>query len=308
MNQHRVSLPPATDVEHYLQEALRFPLLEPAEERALAERWRDDQDNEAARLLLGSHLRLVFKIARGFRGYGLPLGELVAEGNVGLMQALSKFDPDRGFRFATYAMWWIRAAIQEYVLHNRSLVKMGTTAAQKRLFFNLRRIKSSLGEFGDGDLPPEVVRNIAADLNVTQDEVVEMNRRLAAADQSLSAPMGGDEDTEWQDMLVAERVDQETDVAEQSELSWRRELLGKGMEVLNERERHILSERRLTDGPKTLEDLSQIYGVSRERIRQIEARAFEKLQKAMLEAAQDAATESGAAIADHHKAAEALAA
>jgi RNA polymerase sigma-32 factor len=285
MDQNRVMLPPATDLEHYLQEALRFPLLDPEEERALAERWRDKQDPEAAQLLLGSHLRLVFKIARGFRGYGLPLGELVAEGNVGLMQALSKFEPDRGFRFATYAMWWIRAAIQEYVLHNRSLVKMGTTAAQKRLFFNLRRIKGELGEFGDGDLPPAVVTNIASELSVTEDEVIEMNRRLAASDQSLSAPMGADEDTQWQDMLVAERPDQETVVAEESELTWRRALLDKGLEVLNERERHILSERRLTDGPKTLEDLSQVYGVSRERIRQIEARAFEKLQKAMLEAA-----------------------
>jgi RNA polymerase sigma-32 factor len=291
MDQNRVLLPPATDLEHYLQEALRFPLLDPEEERALAERWRDTQDPEAARLLLGSHLRLVFKIARGFRGYGLPLGELVAEGNVGLMQALSKFEPDRGFRFATYAMWWIRAAIQEYVLHNRSLVKMGTTAAQKRLFFNLRRIKAELGEFGDGDLPAEVVANIARELSVTEDEVVEMNRRLAASDQSLSAPMGADEDTQWQDMLVAERPDQETVVAEQSELTWRRGLLDEGLKALNERERHILSERRLSDGPKTLEDLSQVYGVSRERIRQIEARAFEKLQKAILAAAANSAGE-----------------
>jgi RNA polymerase sigma-32 factor len=291
MDQNRVMLPPATDLDHYLQEALRFPLLDPEEERALAERWRDAKDPAAAQRLLGSHLRLVFKIARGFRGYGLPLGELVAEGNVGLMQALSKFEPDRGFRFATYAMWWIRAAIQEYVLHNRSLVKMGTTAAQKRLFFNLRRIKGELGEFGDGDLPAEVVTNIAAELSVTEDEVIEMNRRLAASDQSLSAPMGADEDTQWQDMLVAERPDQEVVVAEQSELAWRRGLLDKGLQVLNERERHILSERRLSEGPKTLEDLSQIYGVSRERIRQIEARAFEKLQKAMLAAAANGTTD-----------------
>jgi RNA polymerase sigma-32 factor len=291
MDQNRVTLPPATDLEHYLQEALRFPLLDPEEERALAERWREHQDPEAARLLLGSHLRLVFKIARGFRGYGLPLSELVAEGNVGLMQALSKFEPDRGFRFATYAMWWIRAAIQEYVLHNRSLVKMGTTAAQKRLFFNLRRIKGELGEFGEGDLPAEVVASIAKDLSVTEDEVTEMNRRLAASDQSLSAPLGTDEDTQWQDMLVAERPDQESVLAEESELAWRRALLDKSMKVLNERERHILSERRLSDGPKTLEDLSQIYGVSRERIRQIEARAFEKLQKAMLAAAANATSD-----------------
>jgi len=285
MDQRRVMLPLATDLDHYLQEALRFPLLDPEQERALAERWRDSQDAEAAQLLLGSHLRLVFKIARGFRGYGLPLGELVAEGNVGLMQALSKFEPDRGFRFATYAMWWIRAAIQEYVLHNRSLVKMGTTAAQKRLFFNLRRIKGELGQFGDGDLPADAVTSIATELSVTEDEVIEMNRRLAASDQSLSAPMGADDDTQWQDMLVADRPDQEAVLAEESELNWRRQLLDKGMKVLNERERHILSERRLSDGPKTLEDLSQVYGVSRERIRQIEARAFEKLQRAMLEAA-----------------------
>ncbi len=294
MDQNRDMLSPATDLEHYLQEALRFPLLDPEEERALAERWRDTQDPAAARLLLGSHLRLVFKIARGFRGYGLPLGELVAEGNVGLMQALSKFEPDRGFRFATYAMWWIRAAIQEYVLHNRSLVKMGTTAAQKRLFFNLRRIKGELGAFGEGDLPPEVVATIATELSVTEDEVTEMNRRLAASDQSLHAPMGADEDTQWQDMLVADRPDQETVLAEQSELTWRRELLDEGMKVLNERERHILSERRLKEGPKTLEDHSQIYGVSRERIRQIEARAFEKLQKAMLAAA---ANDAGPSLA-----------
>jgi RNA polymerase sigma-32 factor len=298
MTQNRFTHPPATDVEHYLQEALRFPLLDPADERAFAERWRDSQDPEAARQLLGSHLRLVFKIARGFRGYGLPLGDLVAEGNVGLMQALSKFDPERGFRFATYAMWWIRAAIQEYVLHNRSLVKMGTTAAQKRLFFNLRRIKSELCEFGDGDLAPAVVTKIASELSVTESEVIEMNRRLGGSDQSLSAPLGADEDTEWQDMLVAERSDQEAIVAETSELTWRRELLGKGLQALNERERHILSERRLTEGPKTLEDLSQVYGVSRERIRQIEARAFEKLQKAMLKAAEEAELVGSAKLAD----------
>jgi RNA polymerase sigma-32 factor len=285
MSQNRVTLPLASDLDHFLQEALRYPLLDPEQERALAERWRDGRDPEAARLLLGSHLRLVFKIARGFRGYGVPLSDLVAEGNVGLMQALSKFEPERGFRFATYAMWWIRAAIQEFVLHNRSLVKMGTTAAQKRLFFNLRRIKGELGAYGDGDLPSATVTEIASELGVTEDEVVEMNRRLAASDQSLSAPLGADEDTEWQDMLVSDRPDQENVLAEASELGWRRELLGKGMSVLNDRERHILSERRLSDEPKTLEDLSQIYGVSRERIRQIEARAFEKLQKAMLQAA-----------------------
>ena len=225
------------------------------------------------------------KIARGFRGYGLPFNDLIAEGNVGLVQALAKFDPDRGFRFATYAMWWIRAAIQEYVLHNRSLVKMGTTAAQKKLFFNLRRIKSQLGEIGEGDLPPAAVVKIAEELGVTEDDVVQMNRRLAAGDHSLATPVSTDGDREWQDTLVAEEEDQETVLAQASELAWRRGLLAEGLQVLNARERHILAERRLKDQPKTLEDLSQIYGVSRERVRQIEARAFEKLRHAMLEVA-----------------------
>ena len=280
-----IAFSPEQGLQRYLSEIRKFPMLDKDEEFMLAKRWQEHQDSQAAHKLVTSHLRLVAKIAMGYRGYGLPIGEVISEGNVGLMQAVKKFDPEKGFRLATYAMWWIRAAIQEYVLHNRSLVKMGTTAAQKRLFFNLRRIKGELGELGDGDLPAEVVRNIATELSVTEDEVTEMNRRLAASDQSLSAPMGPDEDTQWQDMLVAERPDQETVLAEQSELAWRRELLDQGMKVLNERERHILSERRLSDGPKTLEDLSQIYGVSRERIRQIEARAFEKLQKAMLAAA-----------------------
>ena len=274
-----------TDLERYFSEVARYPLLDPDAERELAEAWRDRQDEDAARRLLGSHLRLVVKIARGFRGYGLPFADLIAEGNVGLVQALAKFDPDRGFRFATYAMWWIRAAIQEYVLHNRSLVKMGTTAAQKKLFFNLRRVKSRLGELSEGDLPPAVVLGIAEELGVTQDEVVEMNRRLAASDHSLATPLSGDGDREWQDTLVAEDEGQESLVAEASELAWRRGLLAEGLEALNERERHILAERRLNEEPKTLEDLSQIYGVSRERVRQIEARAFEKLRHAMLEVA-----------------------
>ena len=225
------------------------------------------------------------KIARGFRGYGLPFNDLIAEGNVGLVQALAKYDPDRGFRFATYAMWWIRAAIQEYVLHNRSLVKMGTTAAQKKLFFNLRRLKSRLGEVGDGDLPPDAVVKIAKELGVTEDDVVQMNRRLAASDHSLATPVSSEGDREWQDTLVSEDEGQESLIAEASELAWRRGLLAEGMQVLNARERHILAERRLKDQPKTLEDLSQIYGVSRERVRQIEARAFEKLRHAMLEVA-----------------------
>jgi RNA polymerase sigma-32 factor len=260
-------------------------MLNADEERRLAERWKDHRDEAAARQLLGSHLRLVVKMARGYGGYGLPLGELIAEGNVGLMQALDKFEPARGFRFSTYAMWWIRAAIQEYVLHNRSLVKMGTTAAQKKLFFNLGRLKRELGAFGEGDLAPDAVASIAEKLEVNADEVVDMNRRLAGRDQSLTAPMRADGDAEWQDMLVAEDQDQEGMVADASELAWRRDLLAEGMRSLTERERHILTERRLKDEPMTLEGLSSVYSVSRERVRQIEVRAFEKLQKAMLAAA-----------------------
>jgi RNA polymerase sigma-32 factor len=284
-----------SDLQQYLEQAARFPLLDIEAERRLAERWRQTEDEEAARLLLGSHLRLVIKIARGFGGYGVPLAELIAEGNVGLVQALAKFEPDRGFRFATYAMWWIRAAIQEYVLHNRSLVKMGTTAAQKKLFFNLRRLKGQFGELGEGDLQPATVTAIADELEVTEAEVVDMNRRLATSDHSLAAPVSAEGDREWQDMLVSEEADQESVIADASELAWRRELLLEGMQALNERERHILSERRLADEPRTLEDLSQIYGVSRERVRQIEVRAFEKLQKAMLAGAANRAAGRAAA-------------
>jgi RNA polymerase sigma-32 factor len=230
-------------------------------------------------------LRLVIKIARGFGGYGLPVGELIAEGNVGLMQALAKFEPERGFRFSTYAMWWIRAAMHEYILHNRSLVKMGTTPAQKKLFFNLGRLKRELGEFGAGDLAPQAVASIAEALEVSEAEVIEMNRRLAARDQSLTAPLRAEGETEWQDMLVAEDQDQESLVAEASELAWRRDLLNEGLKALSEREQRILMERRLKDEPMTLEDLRKVYGVSRERVRQIEVRAFGKLQKAMLAAA-----------------------
>ena len=273
---------PGGDLDWYLEQARQFPMLDAAEERRLAERWKHDRDEAAARQLLGSHLRLVVKLARGYGGYGLPLGELIAEGNVGLMQALDKFEPERGFRFSTYAMWWIRAAIQEYVLHNRSLVKMGTTAAQKKLFFNLGRLKRELGASGEGDLAPDAVARIAEQLEVNADEVVEMNRRLAGRDQSLTAPLRADSDAEWQDMLVAEDQDQEGLVADASELAWRRDLLAEGLQSLSERERHILTERRLKDEPMTLEGLSSVYSVSRERVRQIEVRAFEKLQKAML--------------------------
>jgi RNA polymerase sigma-32 factor len=285
MNQELITLQPGVALDWYFNQVRQFPMLSPEEERRLADLYRDHQDEDAARQLLGSHLRLVVKIARGFAGYGLPLGELIAEGNVGLMQALSKFEPERGFRFSTYAMWWIRAAIQEFILHNRSLVKMGTTAAQKKLFFNLRRLKRDHGELGEGDLASEVVAKIAKELEVSESEVVEMNRRIASGDASLSAPLGVDGSTEWQDLLPAEGPGQEDLVAEASDRTWRRGLLSDSLRVLTERERHILTERRLKDDPMTLEDLSQVYGVSRERIRQIEVRAFEKLQKAMLVAA-----------------------
>jgi RNA polymerase sigma-32 factor len=271
-------------LEWYLEQTRTFPILGVDEEQRLARNWRDAKDSIAAERLLGSHLRLVVKIARGFGGYGMPLAELVAEGNVGLMQALARFEPERGFRFATYAMWWIRAAIQEHVLHNRSLVKMGASSGRKKLFFNLRRLKSQLGELGEGDLPPDAVTRIARELEVSEDEVIETNCRLASVDQSLSAPMRADGEAEWQDMLAADGPDQESMIAEASELEWRRDLLAKGLATLNERERHILNGRRLRDEAMTLADLGHIYGVSRERVRQIEVRAFAKLQKAMLTA------------------------
>jgi RNA polymerase sigma-32 factor len=247
----------------------------------LAKRWREHNDTEAAHQLVTSHLRLVAKIAMGYRGYGLPVSELISEGNVGMMQAVKRFEPDRGFRLATYAMWWIRAAIQEYILHSWSLVKMGTTAAQKKLFFNLRKLKGQLQAIEEGDLSPENVKKIATDLNVTEEDVVNMNRRLAAPDHSLNAPLKIDGDGEWQDWLVDETDSQEIVLAEQQELSKRRKLLSNAMKSLNARERHILSERRLKDEPTTLEDLSKEYGISRERVRQIEVRAFEKLQRAI---------------------------
>jgi RNA polymerase sigma-32 factor len=274
-------------LEWYFEQTRKFPILDLDEEQRLARAWRDTQDAEAARQLLGSHLRLVAKIARGFGGYGMPMADLVAEGNVGLTRALIRFDPERGFRFATYAMWWVRAAIQEHILYNRSVVKMGATPGRKKLFFNLYRLKSQLGELGEGDLAPAVVASIARELEVSEDEVVEMNRRLGAMDQSLSAPMRPDGEAEWQDMLVADGQDQESMTVEARELEWRRDLLAKALETLNERERHILRGRRLRDESMTLADLGAIYGVSRERVRQIEVRAFQKLQKAMLTAAAD---------------------
>jgi RNA polymerase sigma-32 factor len=264
----------------YLQEIRKFPMLEPNEEYILAKRWREHEDSEAAHRLVTSHLRLVAKIAMGYRGYGLPVSELIAEGNIGLMQAVKKFEPERKFRLATYAMWWIRAAMQEYILRSWSLVKIGTTAAQKKLFFNLRRMKSQMRALEDGDLHPDQVAKIATKLGVPEDDVISMNRRLAAPDNSLNAPLrGGEGESEWQDWLVDETQSQETRLGEDQEYGARRELLVKAMEVLNERERHILTERRLKEEPATLEDLSQRYDISRERIRQIEVRAFEKLQR-----------------------------
>ncbi|HWB51375.1 MAG TPA: RNA polymerase sigma factor RpoH [Stellaceae bacterium] len=269
----------------YLQEIRKFPMLEPEEEYMLAKRWKEREDSEAAHRLVTSHLRLVAKIAMGYRGYGLPLSELISEGNVGMMQAVKRFDPDRGFRLATYAMWWIRAAIQEYILHSWSLVKMGTTAAQKKLFFNLRKLKGQLQAVEDGDLSPENLKKIATELDVPEADVISMNRRLASPDHSLNAPLRSDSEGEWQDWLVDETESQEVKLADRQELGLRRDLLEKAMTHLNERERHILGERRLKDNPTTLEDLSQQYGISRERVRQIEVRAFEKLQKAIKAAA-----------------------
>jgi RNA polymerase sigma-32 factor len=269
----------------YLQEIRKFPMLEPEEEYMLAKRWKEREDSEAAHRLVTSHLRLVAKIAMGYRGYGLPLSELISEGNVGMMQAVKRFDPDRGFRLATYAMWWIRAAIQEYILHSWSLVKMGTTAAQKKLFFNLRKLKGQLQAVEDGDLSPENLKKIATELDVPEADVISMNRRLASPDHSLNAPLRSDSEGEWQDWLVDETESQETRLGERQELGLRRDLLEKALTHLNERERHILGERRLKENPTTLEDLSQHYGISRERVRQIEVRAFEKLQKAIKAAA-----------------------
>jgi RNA polymerase sigma-32 factor len=268
-------------LSRYLTEIRKFPLLEPQEEYMLAKRWREHDDTEAAHKLVTSHLRLVAKIAMGYRGYGLPINEVIAEGNIGLMQAVKRFEPDRGFRLATYAMWWIRAAIQEYILRSWSLVKMGTTAAQKKLFFNLRRAKGQISALEEGDLRPEQVKEIATKLGVPEDEVVSMNRRLAAPDSSLNTPLRSDSESEWQDWIVDDTIDQETRMAESDELEERRTLLSTAMEELTERERDILEARRLRDEPVTLEELSVKYKISRERVRQIEVRAFEKLQQKM---------------------------
>lgn len=277
------ALGPDVSLNRYLAEIRKFPILEPEEEYMLAKRWQEHQDPEAAAKLVTSHLRLVAKIAMGYRGYGLPLSELIAEGNIGLMQGVRKFEPDRGFRLATYAMWWIKAAIQEYILRSWSLVKIGTTAAQKKLFFNLRRLKGKIAAIDDGDLRPEDVKKIAADLGVSEDEVVSMNRRmLKGGDTSLNAPLRDDGEGEWQDWLVDELPPQDELIAEAQEADIRHDLLREALMTLSDRERHILTQRRLVDEPQTLEELSKEYGVSRERIRQIEVRAFEKLQKEMM--------------------------
>jgi RNA polymerase sigma-32 factor len=276
-----ISLTPEGNLSRYLQEIRKFPMLSPEEELVLSRRWRDDKDTEAAHKLVSSHLRLVVKIAMGYRGYGLPVGELISEGNVGIMQAVTRFDPERGFRLATYAMWWIRAAIQEYVLHSWSLVKMGTTAAQKKLFFNLRRLKGQMKAIDDGDLRPEQVSKIAHMLDVPEQDVVSMNQRLSGPDHSLNAPVRQDGEGEWQDWLTDETENLETTIADREELGGRKALLPSALETLNQRERHVLIERRLRDDPTTLEELSRQYGISRERVRQVEMRAFEKLQKAM---------------------------
>lgn len=277
---------PDGGLSRYLTEIRKFPMLAKDEEFMLAQRWKEHQDSDAAHKMVTSHLRLVAKIAMGYRGYGLPIGEVISEGNVGLMQAVKKFEPEKGFRLATYAMWWIRASIQEYILRSWSLVKMGTTAAQKKLFFNLRKAKSQISAFEEGDLRPEQVSAIATKLGVLDSEVISMNRRLSGPDASLNAPLRADGESEWQDWLADDdQVSQETVVAENEEKSLRMTLLEEAMVELTDRERHILTERRLKDEPTTLEDLASQYGVSRERVRQIEVRAFEKLQKSMREAA-----------------------
>ncbi len=293
------ALTPEGSLSRYLAEIRKFPMLEKDEEYMLAKRFVEHEDAEAAQKLITSHLRLVAKIAMGYRGYGLPIGEVISEGNVGLMQAVKRFDPEKGFRLATYAMWWIRASIQEYILRSWSLVKIGTTAAQKKLFFNLRKLKGQIDAVDDGDLRPEQVEHIAKKLGVTNDEVISMNRRMSGGEASLNAPMGKDADGggEWQDWLVDENaVNPEAKLVSEDEYEMRMGLLEQALATLNEREQHILTERRLKDNPATLEELSQQYGVSRERVRQIEVRAFEKLQKAMKRMDKDARQQASEAV------------
>ncbi len=278
---HEMEISPERNLSRYLQQIRTYPMLEVNEEFQLAARWRDNKDPDAAHRLVTSHLRLVAKIAMGYRGYGLPLGELIGEGNIGMMQAIKRFDPDRGFRLATYAMWWIRASMQEYILHSWSLVKIGTTAAQKKLFFNLRKLKGQIQAIEEGDLHPDHVSTIAERLKVTETEVINMNNRLSGPDKSLNAPLREDGEGEWQDWLVENTDSQEIVLAESQVLGNRRKLLAQAMKGLSGRERTILSERRLRDEPMTLQDLSERFGISRERVRQIEVRAFEKIQKSV---------------------------
>ena len=289
-----ITMSPEQGLSRYLTEIRKYPMLEKGQEFMLAKRWQEHEDTDAAEQLVTSHLRLVAKIAMGYRGYGLPMAEVISEGNVGLMQAVKKFDPDKGFRLATYAMWWIRASIQEYILRSWSLVKLGTTAAQKKLFFNLRRIKGEISALDEGDLRPEQVEEIATRLGVTHEEVLSMNGRMSGSDASLNTPMGTDGDMEWQDWLADDEPGQAAEFADRQEFDARMELLTQAMEDLTDREKDILSQRRLSDEPVTLEDLSKVYNVSRERIRQIEVRAFEKVQKAMVRLAREQGLPVGA--------------
>ena len=275
------------NLSRYLEEIQKFPMLQASEEYMLSRSWRDHDDTEAAHRLVTSHLRLVAKIAMGYRGYGLPVAELISEGNIGLMQAVKKYDPDKGFRLATYAMWWIRAAIQEYVLKSWSLVKIGTTAAQKKLFFNLKKIKNQLDDYTDGNLKPHQVKEISDRLNVSEKEVTEMEGRISGNDYSLNSMVSSDSDEEWQEWLVDEDADHEIKIAEKEEINKRKALLSKAINILNEREKNIIKVRKLSEEPKTLEELSKEYKISRERIRQIEERAFEKLQLEMINLAKE---------------------
>ena len=282
-----LTISPDGNLQRYLQQIRQFPMLEKGEEYMLAKRWREHEDTEAAHKMVTSHLRLVAKIAMGYRGYGLPVSDLISEGNVGLMQAVKRFEPERGFRLATYALWWLRASMQEYILRSWSLVKMGTTAAQKKLFFNLRKMKNKLEAFEEGDLSPEHVEHISTELKVPEKDVISMNQRLAAHDHSLNAPLKIDGEGEWQDWLEDDTESHEIQIAEAQELDKRRDMLTNAMALLNEREKRIITMRRLEEDAMTLEELSQEYGISRERVRQIEVRAFEKLQKAIQTQAAD---------------------
>ena len=286
----RPSLPALSNegsLAHYLQQIKKFPMLTEKQEIKLANKWRNEGDTSAAHQLVTSHLRLVAKIAMGYRGYGLPVTELISEGNIGLMQAVKKYDPDKGFRLATYAMWWIRAAIQEYVLKSWSLVKIGTTAAQKKLFFNLKKLKNQLSDYSDGNLKPHQVKEIADRLDVSEKEVTEMEGRMSGNDYSLNAVVSAEGEEEWQEWLVDEDADHEIKIAENEEISKRKELLSKAINILNDREKNIIKDRKLSEDPKTLDELSKEYKISRERIRQIEERAFQKLQMEMLNLAKE---------------------